>query len=111
MKTIGRNKACVVYLTSADFRRPKTIEHAFEEIVKILRRKRVVLDFSDVSTLASLSAGAVVLANTVASERGVNLKFTGLRPRMRQVLKKLGLLESLEIHESVDAALGSFEED
>ena len=111
MKTIGRNKACVVYLSSADFKRPRTIEHAFEEIVKVLRRKRVVLDFSGVSTLVSLSAGAVVLANTVASERGVALRFSGIRPRVRQVLRRLGLLESLDIHESVDVALESFEED
>ena len=111
MKTIGRNKACVVYLGSADFKRPRTIERAFEEIVKVLRRKRVVLDFSGVSGGPSLSAGAVILANVAAAGRGVSVKFAGLKPQMRRFLRKLGVLDSLDVHETVEAALESFEEE
>ena len=111
MKTIGRKKACVVYLDSGDFKQPRTIEHAFEEIVKVLRRKRVILDFSGVSAVTSLSAGAVVFASAIATEKGVEVRFTGLRPQVRRFLKKLGLFDSLEIDETVDAALRTFEED
>ncbi len=110
MKTIGRNKACVVYLGTADIKRPKAIEHAFEEIVGVLKRRRVVLDLSGVSAVSSLSASALIAANAIASARGVEVRFTGLKPLVQRFLKKLGVLDSLEIQETVEAALASFEE-
>lgn len=111
MKTIGRNKACVVYLGSADLKRPRAIEHAFEEIVRVLKRKRVVLDLSGVSAVTSLSASALIAANAIASARDVDVRFAGLKPLVRRFLKKLGVFESLATYESVDAALESFEEE
>lgn len=111
MKTIGRDKACVVYLGSADLKRPKAVEHAFEEIVRVLKRKRVILDLSGVSAVTSLSASALIAANAIASARHVDVRFAGLRPLVRRFLKKLEVLPSLPVYESVDAALESFEEE
>ena len=72
---------------------------------------KLVLELSGVSTMDSAGIGELVLLRTWAQERNAELKCAGANPIVRTLLELTNLDSVLEVHPSLDAALGSFREE
>jgi anti-anti-sigma factor len=72
---------------------------------------KLVLELSGVSTMDSAGIGELVLLRTWAQERNAELKCAGANPIVRSLLELTNLNSVLEVHPSLDAALGSFREE
>jgi anti-sigma B factor antagonist len=72
---------------------------------------KLVLELSGVSTMDSAGIGELVLLRTWAQERNAELKCAGANPMVRSLLELTNLNSVLEVHPSLDAALGSFREE
>jgi len=73
--------------------------------------QKLVLDLSGVSSIDSAGIGELVLLQTWARRKNVNLKCAGPTPLVRTLLDLTNLDSVLELHPSVDAALASFREE
>jgi|SRR5207302_4966252 len=72
---------------------------------------KLVLELSGVSTMDSAGIGELVLLRTWAQERNAELKCAGANPIVRTLLELTNLDSVLEVHPSLEAALGSFREE
>lgn len=75
------------------------------------RGSKLVLELSGVSTMDSAGIGELVLLRTWAQERNAELKCAGANPIVRTLLELTNLDSVLEVHPSLEAALGSFREE
>jgi anti-anti-sigma factor len=79
---------------------------------EVLQQARnLVLDLSGVSSMDSAGIGELVLLQTWAQRKSVNLKYAGATPLVRMLLDLTNLNSVLEVHPSLDAALASFREE
>lgn len=70
----------------------------------------LVLDLSETSTLTSIGVRAVVVIHKILSANGGNpLKLAAVQPPIRDVLKIAGITQFIEIYETVDDAVKSFQ--
>jgi anti-sigma B factor antagonist len=67
----------------------------------------IVVDLSEVAFLDSTGIGALVAARAAADERGGSLPLVCTRERILKLFTITGLDGVLDIHDSVNAALGS----
>jgi anti-sigma B factor antagonist len=73
--------------------------------------RKVVLDLSGVSSMDSAGIGELALLHTWAKRENADFKVAGPNTLIRNLLDLTNLDSVLEIHSSVDNALGSFHED
>jgi len=72
---------------------------------------KLVLDLSGVSSIDSAGIGELALLQTWAQEKNAELKCSGPNAFVLDLLSLTNLDTVLEVHPSVDAALGSFREE
>jgi anti-anti-sigma factor len=73
--------------------------------------RTLVLDLSGVSSIDSAGIGELALLQTWAQRVSVSLKCAAPTPLVSALLELTNLDSVLEIHPSVDAALGSFQDE
>ena len=73
-------------------------------------RKRILLNFEQVTYLDSAGVGAIAWKYVTALKRDGHVKLLNLHPRSHTVLKTTKLLTVLQAFESEDAAIASFAE-
>lgn len=73
------------------------------------RTRHVVLDVSDVRYVDSRGIGELIESYTVATQRGGTVKLAGVTTRLNDLLVITKLLSVFEVHETVDAAVRSFD--
>jgi len=72
---------------------------------------KVVLDLSGVSSMDSAGIGELALLQTWAQERNAELKCSGANELVAALLDLTNLDSVLEVHPSIETALGSFREE
>ncbi len=72
---------------------------------------KVVLDLAGVSSMDSAGIGELALLETWAQERDAALKIASANETISSLLDLTNLDSVLEIHPSIEAALGAFEEE
>lgn len=88
----------------------------FAELEAIAQREqtngmnRLVLDLSETPTLTSIGVRAIVVIHKLLSADGGNpLKLAAVQPSVREVLKIAGITKFIEMYDSVDDAVKSFQ--
>ncbi|MCC6300414.1 MAG: STAS domain-containing protein [Anaerolineales bacterium] len=85
----------------------------FESIAKREQKNgmsRLVLDLSETPTLTSIGVRAVVVIHKLLSANGGNpLKLAAAEPSVREVLSISGITKFIEIFNTVDEAVRSFQ--
>jgi anti-anti-sigma factor len=88
----------------------------FAELESITKREhekgmsRLVLDLSETSTLTSIGVRAIVVIHKILSANGGNpLKLAAVQPSIRDVLKIAGITQFIEIFDTVEDAVKSFQ--
>ncbi len=88
----------------------------FAELETIAKReekngmKNLVLDLSETPTLTSIGVRAIVVIHKLLSADGGNpLKLAAVQPPVRDVLNIAGITKFIEIYDSVDDAVRSFQ--
>ncbi len=88
----------------------------FAEFESITRREQengmqnLVLDLSETPALSSIGVRAIVVIHKLLSADGGNpLKLAAVQPDVREVLKIAGITKFIEIYETVDDAVKSFQ--
>ena len=71
---------------------------------------KLVLDFSDVSSMDSAGIGELALLQSWAQERDAELKCAGANELVSTLLDLTNLDSVLDVHETVEDALESFQE-
>jgi anti-sigma B factor antagonist len=71
---------------------------------------KLILDLSGVSSIDSAGIGELALLQSWAQEKNANLKIAGANSLVRTLLDLTNLDSVIEVHPTLDAALGSFEE-
>jgi anti-sigma B factor antagonist len=71
---------------------------------------KLVLDLSGVSSIDSAGIGELALLQSWAQEKNANLKIAGANSLVRTLLDLTNLDSVIEVHPTLDSALGSFEE-
>jgi anti-sigma B factor antagonist len=71
---------------------------------------KLVLDLSGVSSIDSAGIGELALLQSWAQEKNANLKIAGANTLVRTLLDLTNLDSVIEVHPTLDAALGSFQE-
>ena len=80
-------------------------------VAQVLQHARkVILDLSGVSSLDSAGIGELALLHSSAQDRQVELKYAGPNSLVRSLLDLTNLDSVMQIHASVEDALGSFSE-
>ena len=81
-----------------------------EEMNRLIHqaRRRILLNFDQVTYLDSAGVGAIAWKYVTARKRGVDVKLLNLRRKSYKVLDTTGLLTIFEWFESEDAAIDSF---
>jgi anti-sigma B factor antagonist len=72
------------------------------------RRRKVLINLSDISFLDSSGIGELVASKKVADQVGTSLKLMQLSDRVQSTLKLSLLLPLFETHASEEAALAAF---
>jgi anti-anti-sigma factor len=90
MKTTRHGNAVVLSLVTEDFADPPQVEAAFEEVVKLLRSRTVVVDMKSVSRLTSIGLSTISAGADVARAHRARFALAGLRPEVRRFLEKVG---------------------
>ena len=87
--------------------------NAFSRLVADLMRhaRNVIIDFSGVTSMDSAGIGELVLLHTRAQALGARLKCARPSPFVHNLLDLTNLNSVLDIHPSLEEALGSFSED
>jgi anti-anti-sigma factor len=73
--------------------------------------KQIVLDLSGVSNMDSAGIGELVLLQTWAQEKNVNLKCSGANTLVRTLLDLTNLDSVLDVHPTLESALEAFREE
>jgi anti-sigma B factor antagonist len=73
-------------------------------------RRRILVNFENVTYLDSAGVGAVAWKYVTVRKRGGDVKLLNLRPRSFNVLEKTKLLTVLESFESEDQAIDTYTE-
>jgi anti-sigma B factor antagonist len=73
--------------------------------------RKLVLDFTGVSSMDSAGIGELALLQTWAQNRKASLKCAGANALVSTLLELTNLDSVVEVHPSVDAALASFREE
>lgn len=88
----------------------------FAELESIAKREQangmynLVLDLSETPTLTSIGVRAIVVIHKLLSADGGNpLKLAAVQPPIRDVLKISGITKFIEIFDTVDDAVKSFQ--
>jgi len=88
----------------------------FAELESITKRefehgmRKLVLDLSETPTLTSIGVRAIVVIHKLLSADGGNpLKLAAVQPPIRDVLKIAGITKFIEIFDTVDDAVKSFQ--
>ena len=69
----------------------------------------LVIDMSRTDSLTSIGIRALVVIHKLLSEdRGKHLKLAGPSPEIREMLDIAGVLQYIEIYDTVEAAIASF---
>ena len=87
---------------------PDQVHQAGGEILKAAADRegeRVVVDFSELTKLASIFLGRLTLVNGALSERGVELRLCGLNPQMAEVVTICRLDRILKLYPTLEEAL------
>jgi len=72
--------------------------------------RNLVIDLSNSDSLTSIGIRAlVVIHKMLAAESGRHLKLAGVASSIREVLDVAGITQFIEIHETVDEALSTFQ--
>lgn len=96
---VGRIRGVLlVRLTGADLADPVALHKRFEELIIHESERRLVADLSAVSYMNSMQIGAVVGLHLLAYENLAVMKFVGLRPRIQDLFKLLGVDTLLDMH-------------
>jgi len=70
----------------------------------------LVVDLSEMPLFDSTGIGVLVLGYTSMKKRGGNIRLSGLADLARKMLKTVGLLGVIEVYETREEALASFEQ-
>lgn len=89
MKTVKVGEVTVLKLGSDDLVDPAAVHAAFEEIVGLLDRRKILLDLSAVGRLTSSGVSAIAAGARLASSEGAELSVSGLRPEVRKALRRV----------------------
>lgn len=88
----------------------------FAEIESITKRvhakgaSKLVLDLSETESLSSIGVRAIVVMHKILSANGGNpLKLAAVHPPVRDVLNITGITQFIEIFDTVDDAVASFQ--
>jgi anti-sigma B factor antagonist len=73
--------------------------------------EKLIIDLSGVETMDSAGIGELALLYTRARERQVNLKCAGANPLVRNLLDLTNLDRVIDVHPSIESALGAFREE
>jgi anti-anti-sigma factor len=88
---------------------PDFVEHVSALIRQ--SRRRILLNFDQVTYLDSAGVGAIAWKYATAQRRGIDIKLLNLRRKSHNVLKTTRLLTVLKSYESEDEAIDSFLDD
>lgn len=72
---------------------------------------KLVLDLSGVTSMDSAGIGELALLQNWAQERRAEFKVAGANETIRELLNLTNLDSVIEVHSTLDAALGTFRED
>lgn len=85
-------------LSSRDLGRPVELCEGFEGLIFEQGERRVDVDLSKVDYLSSLMIGALVSLHLIAYENLVELRFVGITPRVKALLRLVGVDELIKSH-------------
>lgn len=85
------------------------LSRTVNEILPLARR--MVVDLAGIETIDSAGLGELVLLHMWAESSGYNLKFSGARKSVREVLELTNLVEVLDLHASVPEAIAAMPQD
>ena len=72
--------------------------------------QRLVLDLSPLDSISSIGVRAIVVMHKIlAAEGGNPLKLAGVSPSIQEVLRIAGITKFIDIFDSVEDAVGSFQ--
>ena len=72
--------------------------------------RNAVLDLSNTSSLTSIGVRAIIVIHKMlASDRDKHLKLSGPTPEIRDMLDISGVTQYIEVHDTVEAAVASFQ--
>jgi len=104
--TVTHRPDGILVSLSGQFTLPPTIDKLRIELDNIypLRPALVVLDFTNVTFIASLGIGFLAQANHMLRGSGGKLRVCGLKPAVMQVFKQTRMTSLLDIADTPDAA-------
>jgi anti-anti-sigma factor len=115
MRTIRRGKAIVLHMATEDFSNPPQVEAAFEEVVKLLNLRNVVVDMKSVTKLNSIGLSTITAGADFARAHNSRFSLASAHPEVRRMLERTGLAskddnptpQQVVIAEDVESALQS----
>jgi anti-sigma B factor antagonist len=80
-----------------------------QELSRVLEGKPelVVLDLTDLAFISSMGMGTLVNFRNGVGKAGGTVKLAALKPLLTESFRRARLTEMFEIHDSVDAAIGT----
>jgi len=73
--------------------------------------KKILIDFSELEKITSEGLGSVNALQRLSTERGIELKITGLNEKMKELLRITKLITVFSYYGSLGDALISFKEE
>lgn len=85
------------------------VEREFGEMLKAHSCERVVVHFDNITYFPTVGLGAMIALRKYLKERRAQIRFTGMRPLVRELFAVSALDRVFQIHDSEVDAIASFE--
>jgi anti-anti-sigma factor len=111
IRSLTNNGVRVVYVPDVRLTETSRIESLASEIDAIVNRtevNRLLINFSNVSFMASAMFGKLIFLNKLCRERKVQLKLCGLNDELMAIIHQMKLDKYLSIHATEEDALEQF---
>ena len=106
---IQKVKDVVVFkLTGDDLSEPRAVQRLLESLLKVDGEKKFVADMTAVESIYSLQIGTLVTMHVLCYENVAIMKLAGVCPKVRNILRIVGLETLMEMHHGAEIAAESF---
>jgi anti-anti-sigma factor len=85
------------------------MQRLLESLLKVDGEKKFVADMSAVESIYSLQIGTLVTMHVLCYENVAIMKLAGVRPKVRNILRIVGLETLMEMHHGAEMATESFD--